>query len=178
MPLFLALVLLILAEISLYVTLGAAIGLPATLAEVVGSAVLGVLIIRAQGQRVIERLMQTAMARKNPLREAGDGMLKAVAGVFLFLPGFLTDAVGLVLLLPPVRRWIINRIAREARRHAAELAMEAMLSPHRHSNPGASDGHGGSTGGTADGEVIEGEAEEVPPSGSKRGSSGWTRRGK
>lgn len=176
MPVFLGLVLLILAEISLYVTLGAAIGLAATLAEVVGSAVLGVLIIRAQGERVVERLMQTAMARKNPLREAGDGMLKAVAGAFLFLPGFLTDAVGLILLLPPVRKAILNRVARAARKRAAELAMDAMLTPHPKPTP--SSGGSGETGG---GDVIEGEAEEVPPkgagTGSRRGRSGWTRGG-
>ncbi len=174
MPLFLALVLLILAEISLYVTLGAAIGLPATLAEVVGSAVAGVLIIRGQGRRVVERLMEAAMARRNPLREAGDGMLKALAGVMLFLPGFLTDVVGLILLVPPVRKAILDRIGREARRRAADLAMDAMLTPHPHPHSTGPDGAAG-------GEVIEGEAEEVPPKGSRpgsrRGNSGWTQSG-
>ena len=171
MPVFLALVLLILAEISLYVTLGAWIGLAATLAEGVGSAVAGVLIVRAQGERVVERLMQAAMARRNPLREAGDGMLKALAGVFLILPGFLTDAVGLVLLLPPVRRMIMDRIARAARRQAAEFAVDSLLHPH----PGPSGGTSSRPAGPSAGDVIDGKAEEVsPPKSPGKGRSGWT----
>ncbi len=166
MPLLLALILLTLAEISLYVTLGAAIGLWLTLAVVLGTGLAGVLILRSQGRHMIERLVNSVLERRNPLTVAGHGMLMAIAGVLLILPGFLTDLAGLILLLPPVRQAILHRLAERARRRAADLAMEAMLAPHPH-RPG--------TDRAPQGEVIDGQAEaEPPPPGCKR-PSGWTR---
>lgn len=177
MPLLVGLVLLILAEVTLYVTLGAAIGLTATLAVVLGTGVAGVLVVRSQGRHMVERLVETAMDRRNPLRTAGDGMLVALAGVLLVLPGFLTDVAGLVLMLPPVRRAILDRIAQDARRQAANLAMKTMLTPHpSHAGPHAPPAE-------PEGEIIDGEAvdlapgRETPESGkSGHRPSGWTRR--
>lgn len=172
MPLILALVLLILAEISLYVTLGAALGLGLTLAVVVGSAVAGILVVRAQGRHMVERMVETAMDRRNPLRTAGDGMLKVIAGILLILPGFLTDLAGLVLLLPPVRAAILARLADRARSHAADLAMRAMLHPRPPPKPPE---------GPEEGPVVDGWAEEVtPPAAAPQDAgphrpSGWTR---
>lgn len=168
MPLILALVLLILAEISLYVTLGAALGLGLTLAVVVGSAVAGILVVRAQGRHMVERMVETAMDRRNPLRTAGDGMLKVIAGILLILPGFLTDLAGLVLLLPPVRAAILARLADRARSQAADLAMRAMLHPRPAPEP-------------PEGPVVDSWAEEVtPPAAAPQDAgphrpSGWTR---
>lgn len=168
MPLAIGVILLILAEISLYVTLGAAIGLLATLAVVLGSAVAGALIVRAQGRHVSQRLIDSVIQGQNPLHEAGHGVLKALAGVLLVLPGFLTDVMGLVLLVPPVREALMRKFVAEARRHAVDRAMEAMLHPH-----GARD----RTGSAPAGDIVEGQAEEVPKDTTHPGhpASGWTR---
>jgi UPF0716 protein FxsA len=172
MPLILGLVLLILAEVSLYVTLGAVIGLLPTLAVVLGSGVLGALIVRAQGRMITRRLVDAALDRQNPLKTAGHGVLKALAGVLLILPGFLTDVLGLILLIPAVRRMILRKLADGARRHAVDLAVGAMQAPRWSAAPVPT---------AAEPEVVEGVAEEVPSEGAEpqahpdRRPSGWTR---
>jgi UPF0716 protein FxsA len=168
MPLLLGLVLLILIEISLYVLVGGVIGLWATLGLVLASGVAGVWVLRFQGRHMVERLMDAAVERRNPLGPAADGMLKAMAGVLLILPGFLTDLAGLVLLVPAVRHKIIASLAQRARMATVDRAVDAMM-------------HGRHGGGRPRpdmaemGEVIEGQAEEVPQESGRHGKkpSGW-----
>ena len=99
-----------LIEIALFVTVGAWLGLWVTLAIVLGTAVLGVRVLRQQGlgaMQAYQRDGQTA----DPLSPLAHGALKAVAGLLLILPGFLTDTVGLLLLIPQVRNLAISKLA-------------------------------------------------------------------
>ncbi len=76
------------------------------------SAVLGLLLARAEGARVL-RQVQAALARGQMPDEAmASGALVVVGGALLVVPGLLTDALGLVLLLPPSRRWVATRLRR------------------------------------------------------------------
>lgn len=101
-----------LVEIGLFVTLGAAMGLWATLAWVVLTGIGGVLLLRglalSGGRRLREGLQE---GLHDPLSPIAHKALMGVAGVLLILPGFLTDALGLLLLLPPVRGLIIRTLA-------------------------------------------------------------------
>lgn len=112
MRLLLPLVALPLIEIALFVTLGAWLGLWLSLGIVIGSAVLGTALIRRQGLQVRAELARTLRRGGDPARVIADGGLSVLAGVLLILPGFLTDALGLLLLIPPLRRLVIALVAR------------------------------------------------------------------
>lgn len=102
-------------EIALFVTVGGAIGLLWTLVVILGTGVLGVWVMRSQGLRTADRLRREMDALRNPLVPAADGALMLLAGVLLVLPGFLTDALGILLLLPPVRLALMAALARRVR---------------------------------------------------------------
>ena len=107
-----------LIEIALFVTVGGWIGLWLTLAIVVGTALAGVMVVRVQGLQALDGLRQATQLRRNPLGQIADSALIGMAGVLLILPGFLTDTLGLVLLIPPVRRLVIRSVAARAHLYA------------------------------------------------------------
>ena len=101
-----------LVEIGLFVTLGAALGLWLTLAWVVLTAVAGVLLLKGlavSGQRSLRDGLQEGL--HDPLSPIAHKALMGVAAVLLVLPGFFTDTLGLLLLLPPVRSVLIRSLA-------------------------------------------------------------------
>ena len=157
-----------LVEISLYVTLGAWLGVWWTLAIVIGTALLGLWLIRSQGTRTGADLRATLMSRKNPTQALAGGALTLLSGVLLILPGFLTDAVGLLLLLPPVQRWVAHRLTLRARdqmaSHVQARMWEAATTRRNKVDPKI--------------DVIDAtweelpEGEDTPPRGPR---SGWTR---
>jgi len=107
-----------LIEIALFVTAGGWIGLWPVLALVVGTGLAGVMVIRLQGLHAMEGLRQTAQMRRNPLGQIAENALLVLAGFLLILPGFLTDTLGLMLLIPPVRQLVIRSVAARARARA------------------------------------------------------------
>jgi len=104
--LFIGFVALPLVEIALFIVVGQALGVWATLALVVLSALLGAAILRHRGLARL-RDIQAMMGRGQfPGRALADAALISAAGVLLLVPGFFTDLVGLLLLLPPCRTLI------------------------------------------------------------------------
>lgn len=101
-----------LVEIGLFVTLGAKVGLWLTLAWVLLSGVLGVFLLKRLalgGGETLRRGFREGL--HDPLSPLAHRALVGVAAVLLILPGFFTDALGLLLLLPPVRALIIRGLA-------------------------------------------------------------------
>ena len=94
-----------LAEISAFVVVGGWIGLAGVLVLVLGSGVAGVMVLRRQGLA-----LAGAMQRPGGMRGTGQAGLLAFGAVLLILPGLLTDLAGLALMLPPVRRWVAERM--------------------------------------------------------------------
>jgi UPF0716 protein FxsA len=119
MPLW-ALVLIFLlvpvAELYVIYLVGDAIGVLPTFLLLAADSVLGSLLLRAQGRSVWRRFNETLAAGGVPHREVIDGVLVIFGGAFLITPGFLTDIVGLLLLIPPtravVRRLVVRRLGR------------------------------------------------------------------
>jgi len=99
-----------LVEVAGFVLVGRALGLWPTLALTVLSAVLGLLLVRAQGAGVLRRAMAALERGEPPVRELFDGLLLGLAGALLVLPGFVSDAAGLLLLAPPFRTWLMRLI--------------------------------------------------------------------
>lgn len=102
-----------LLEIALLIRTGQVIGLWPTIAVVVGTAFLGATLLRQQGFKVLGRLTDELAAGRTPLEPLADGAMLLVAGACLVAPGLITDVLGLLLLIPPVRtairRFVVAR---------------------------------------------------------------------
>lgn len=107
---FLLFVLLPLAELWLLIRIGAAIGATLTLGLVLASAALGVAVINRQGFHTLARVRARLAQGEAPAAEILDGTLLALAGLLLVLPGPLTDALGLLGLIPAVRGRLVQRL--------------------------------------------------------------------
>ena len=144
MWLILALLALPLIEIALFVVVGGAIGLWATLAWVVISAVLGVMTLRWVARLGPISFERDVKSLRDPMSPIAGRALTILAGVFLILPGFFTDALGLLLLIRPVQGLVIRILASRF-------------------GPGEADGQGGVT--------IDGDWSEASPSQTRQGAS-------
>jgi UPF0716 protein FxsA len=103
-----------LAEIWVLLQVGHAIGAGWTILLVLGSAVAGAALVRAQGMAVLSRVRAELDRGQVPALEMMRGLLLFVAGALLLTPGFITDTFGLILLLPPVQTLVIKAILRRA----------------------------------------------------------------
>lgn len=106
--------LLPLIEIAGFVIVGRQIGLPATLLLVIASAVLGMAILRRQGFQALSKLRQQNLPRDLPAETFFDTALVLLAGLLLLVPGFFTDLIAILLLVPFVRSVIARRLAARA----------------------------------------------------------------
>ncbi len=92
-----------LAEIAGFVVVGKAVGLWATLALVILSAMLGAALLRIQGTGILRRISEETQNGGIPSRDLVHGAMIVVAAFLLLLPGFITDILGLLLFIPAVR---------------------------------------------------------------------------
>jgi UPF0716 protein FxsA len=104
----------ILAEIALFILVAKAIGVLATLGLVVAAMVAGALILRSLGPKTVERVRADLAMRRTPARPIAEGAATAAAAILLIVPGFFSDLLGLLLLIPGVReglwRWMASRV--------------------------------------------------------------------
>ncbi|NQU72221.1 MAG: FxsA family protein [Rhodospirillales bacterium] len=150
---FLSFIIVPLIEIGIFVLIGDEIGLWNTLAIVVLTAFIGTGMLRAQGLRTLQRAQESLARQEFPVAEVFDGLCLLVGGALLLTPGFLTDALGFLLFLPPVR----TAIRKIAWRHLSASGTTWV--------DGGADVPGASQGGRRQGSAptLEGEYREVPP---------------
>jgi UPF0716 protein FxsA len=132
MPLLALLALFILvplAELYVILKVGDAIGALWTILLLAADSVLGSLLLRAQGRSVWRRFNAALAEGKMPHREVLDGVLVIFGGAFLITPGFFTDVVGLLMLLPPTRA-LIRRLL--VRRLGRRISITAATTPSAH----------------------------------------------
>ena len=161
-------------EIALFIQVGGMIGVWATLALVVLAAVAGMAVIRSQGAHAWLQAQRSLAELRDPSRPLAHGMMLMIAGALLILPGFFTDILGLLLLIPPVRDLVMRRAGRRMRVRTVHMARREAYRP-----PYAD--------GVIDADYVvedtpprarppldlpEDLADDGPP---RRGSSGWTR---
>ena len=101
-----------LIEIALFIVVGGWLTLWPTLGVVLATGMLGTLLVHRQARAVLADLRRSSQGLGNPLSPLAHGALIVMAGVLLLTPGFFTDAVGLALLIPLVRRAVIAALAR------------------------------------------------------------------
>ena len=101
-----------LVELAVIIQVGQSIGVLPTIAILLLDSVVGGLLLRSQGRAAWRRLTEATRAGRVPHREALDGALVIFGGALLLTPGFITDAVGLLLLVPPTRAVARRVVAR------------------------------------------------------------------
>ena len=108
MPLLLLLLFVVVpvVEIWVIVQVGQAIGIVPTLVLLLADAVVGTWLFRREGRKAWAALREAIAAGRVPAKEVADGALVVVGGAFLLSPGFVTDAVGLLCVLPPTRAFL------------------------------------------------------------------------
>lgn len=123
--LFVLLTVVPLLELALLVVLGDLMGLAATLALVITTALAGAYLSKREGLRVLRSWQESLALGRLPTDAIMSGVLVLAGGIFLITPGVLTDALGILLLIPPTRRWIARRVERRLASRLARLSTSA-----------------------------------------------------
>lgn len=102
-------------EIALFIQVGGLIGLWPTLALVVVGSILGIAVIRGQSANTLVQIQRSMAEMRDPSRFMAHGMLTMIAGFLLILPGFLTDTIGLLLLIRPLREAMMRKMSQRVK---------------------------------------------------------------
>ena len=120
MPLLALIAIFVLVPLAeLYVifkVVGPAIGAPLTILLLAADSLAGAWLLKSQGRAVWRRFNETLNAGRVPTREIVDGVLIIFGGAFLITPGFLTDILGFLLLIPPTRSLFRRSLQRRLER--------------------------------------------------------------
>jgi UPF0716 protein FxsA len=122
-----------LAELAVIIAVGKAIGVLATLLLLLAFSLVGAWLAKRQGLAAWQRFQLALAEGRMPTREVADGAMILLAGALLFTPGFLTDLVGLLLLVPATRalarRWVPALSRRRAFRRTRVTVVGSSSSP-------------------------------------------------
>ena len=110
MWLLLAFIIVPIVEIGLFIKVGDFIGLWPTLLIVIFTAVIGTSLVRSQGIQVLTKLQKTFFTMQNPTEPLAHGAMILFSGALLLTPGFFTDALGIFLLFPSFRTFLMRKI--------------------------------------------------------------------
>ncbi|WBU56383.1 FxsA family protein [Paracoccus sediminicola] len=138
MPLLILFILIPIIEIALFIQIGGLIGLWPTIGLVLLSAVVGTVLIRSQGRRALEDLQGSFRTLSDPMRPLAHGAMILFAGALLLTPGFFTDIVGLLLLVPGVRDWIMRAAGKRVKVTSSGFGFDSSRQP-RHGWAGRQD---------------------------------------
>jgi UPF0716 protein FxsA len=151
---------LTLVEIALFVVIGGWLTLWPTLALVVILPIIGTYLARLQGLGVMMNVGASLRSMRTPSVAIAHGPLILFAWVLFLIPGFFTDAVGFLLLVPAIRQWLIAEVSRRVTGNSSRNASEDAYN-------GPTQRRGGL--------IIDAEYHEVDPDHPKRpGQSRWT----
>jgi UPF0716 protein FxsA len=109
LPLVLLFIVVPIAELWVIIQVGQAIGVLWTIVLLLADSILGSMLMRSQGRAAWRRFREAVASGRLPAREVLDGVLVIFGGALLVTPGFISDILGLLLLLPPSRA-VIRRL--------------------------------------------------------------------
>lgn len=114
MPLFRLLIVLLitvpLLELALLIQVGSVLGVLPTVLLCIFTALLGATLIRIQGLQTLQRMQEKLDRREMPAVELIGGVILLLAGVLLLTPGFCTDALGFLCLIPRLRELVARKV--------------------------------------------------------------------
>lgn len=148
-----------LLEITLFIQVGGAIGLGWTLAIVIMTAILGAWMVRSQGALAMMNLRNSFSNLQDPTENLAHGAMILFSGALLLTPGFFTDFVGFLLLIPAVRSALYRYMRSRVNVQSFQMGPnDAQPRPNRGDR------------------IIDGEFEEIDPNSPPHdGPSGWTK---
>lgn len=99
-------IILPIAEMAVLIKVGGMIGVLNTVGLVLLTAVIGAWLLRQQGLATLLRANQRLNSGELPAKEVAEGLILAVGGALLLTPGFITDTIGFLCLIPGTRHWL------------------------------------------------------------------------
>ena len=99
-----------LIEVILFITIGKYIGLWNTIFIIIVTGIIGAILVKSQGISILNKAFEEISLNKMPILSIFEGIAILIAGAFLLTPGFLTDTLGCILLIPKTRNLIITYI--------------------------------------------------------------------
>ena len=153
--------LLIVAEITVFILVAHAIGWPWAILLGLALTALGGLLVKREGVRAWRRFRAAVNEGRPAGGEVSDGLTGLLGALLLIVPGFITGAAGLLLLLPPVRALTGRRVRRVAEQRISPAAAGDLFGPRivRAERPEPSE----SSSSAELGEVVEGEVIDPHP---------------
>ena len=152
-------------ELAVIIQVGQEIGVLPTIAILVADSILGSVLMRSQGRAAWLRFNRALAEGRIPGQEVMDGALVIFGGALLLTPGFLSDFLGLILLLPPtraiVRSVLVKRFGARLVASAAQGAQTRIFSFGGQPPPGARGF--GADGRDTDDDVVDSSARDVDP---------------
>jgi len=108
--LFALFVIIPILEIATFIQVGSVVGLPLTLFGILLTAIIGAVLVRQQGFKAINDARENINQQKSPVEQVIHGAFILIAGLLLLTPGFLTDTIGFLFLVPPLRLAIARKV--------------------------------------------------------------------
>ncbi len=127
----LALLLAVVAELAVFVAVGRAAGFGVALLAVFAASLLGMVLLRREGMRAWRGFRAAAEAGQPPGPQVTDGLVGLLGALLLATPGLLSGALGLVLLVPPVRGLARSGVRRAAERRVSSMVAGDLFGPRR-----------------------------------------------
>ncbi|QDF68252.1 FxsA family protein [Shewanella sp. SNU WT4] len=156
LPWLLLLIALPMAELAVLIQVGEEVGSLNTVALVILTAIIGVSLVKRQGLATLMQAQEKMARGEAPTEEIVGGMMLVMAGILLLIPGFVTDAFGVLLLLP----WTRHAFARLAStRMQTQFSQQFSSSQFGSSQFGSGQFHQGFDQPSANGDIFEGEFE-------------------
>lgn len=122
-----------LIEIGLFIQVGGLIGLWPTLAIVLITAIVGSNMVRVQGRSALMDLQRAFSTMRDPSEPLAHGAMILFSGVLLLTPGFFTDAMGLALLVPQIRRFVMGQARKRVK--VQSFSAHSTAAPYNHDRP-------------------------------------------
>ncbi len=113
MPILLILVIWTLLEIAVFVKVGAYLGAFGVVVMTLLTAMVGIAVVRLQGLTLLKNMQDDWLHGRDAMETTLDGGLLLLGGVLMLVPGFVSDVLGAILLIPWVRRWLVRANRRE-----------------------------------------------------------------
>ena len=126
-----ALLLLAALELTVFVLVGRGVGFGVALLLVFAVSVLGLALLRREGMRAWRGFRAAAASGRPPGQQVTDGLVGLAGALLLALPGLVTGAVGLLLLVPPVRRLARVGAQRATERRVSSMVAGDLFGPRR-----------------------------------------------
>ncbi len=127
----LALLVSVVAELAVFVLVGRAIGFGAATLLVFAASLLGMVLLRREGIRAWRGFREAAQSGRPPGRQVTDGLVGLLGALLLATPGLASGLVGVVLLVPPVRKVARGGMQRAAERRVSSMTAGDLFGPRR-----------------------------------------------